>query len=408
MSHDETTIIIQDDEVIKKVPFWYGIPEMSIYRLIDHPNILKPIRGVAYNESVKSQLKSYIDIVTPLMETLTPELVRDIGVEMWFTDMLSALFYLSHVGISHNDIKLENMLFDKQSNKFVLFDFGFSTLMKWVQGRTGTQTTVAPEVLYRNFSDYPDKTRMIIDEKAEVYSLGITLYYVLTGSQPVYFDEDVYLHKDVEKMLSYRSNRTWLDEIDKDSKYYHIIDIMTKYDAKLRPTFLQLANMFSLNTIHQKLVPVKYKIQDKTIIDHVRVISVMMNKNTNLPVEILHPSLDKFFRQVIDIFANYLSSNTKLMTHFDEFVLISSSLRIVMYLYLGSKHLLPSSSFVYDYVDYFEPLMEKLGHDSDNDTKFEDYYGMSKDDFCYQYTVMFDITEKANVDVANSVNFVFY
>jgi len=87
-----------------------------------------------------------------------------------------ALAYVHALGILHRDIKPTNILFDRDYHLY-LTDFGIAS---WL-GETpvhnghvmGTPHYMAPEL----FDGY-------VDERSEVYSVGILLYQLLTGSLP--------------------------------------------------------------------------------------------------------------------------------------------------------------------------------------------------------------------------------
>jgi serine/threonine protein kinase len=92
--------------------------------------------------------------------------------------LLVALNYLESKDLIHRDIKPENIMFkDKTLQKVALVDFGFMTRADEYNKlftRCGTPGYVAPEVL----QDIP------YDTKADVYSLGILFYILLTKINP--------------------------------------------------------------------------------------------------------------------------------------------------------------------------------------------------------------------------------
>jgi serine/threonine protein kinase len=80
------------------------------------------------------------------------------------------------LGLLHRDIKPATILFDQDKNLY-LTDFGIGTWLGEKPGydghMMGTPHYIAPEILEGN-----------VDERSEVYSVGILLYEMLTGSVP--------------------------------------------------------------------------------------------------------------------------------------------------------------------------------------------------------------------------------
>ncbi|MFQ5505233.1 MAG: protein kinase, partial [Planctomycetota bacterium] len=103
------------------------------------------------------------------------ELVR------YFRDAARALQNLHEQGILHRDIKPANLMVTLEDQRAVLMDLGLAkivdadlTLTREEDGILGTPRYMPPEQL-RNRKDFP------VDARSDVYSLGATLYEMITG-----------------------------------------------------------------------------------------------------------------------------------------------------------------------------------------------------------------------------------
>ena len=97
--------------------------------------------------------------------------------------LCSGMEYLHKYGVVHRDLKPENIMLGKKEtlNVIKVMDFGLSKIMgpqeKAADG-FGTLCFVAPEVLIRK----------PYNKEVDIWSIGITLYYMLTGTLP--FDDE--------------------------------------------------------------------------------------------------------------------------------------------------------------------------------------------------------------------------
>jgi len=197
-----------------------------------HSNILKPSSAAAWLEidMETGNSKIGVNITTPKMNTVDREHVGARGISKWLSDMVAAITYLDSLHIYQNDIKLSNILYDASTDNYLLFDFDFATFgTDSLQYRWCSYQTMAPEVLQRN---YRNQKNIIIDSKSEVYSLGMVLYHIITGVQPLYVDDND-IGTNYNFMIKSRKDRVWLEYI-KTSKYYDLIEGMTRLDPQER------------------------------------------------------------------------------------------------------------------------------------------------------------------------------
>ena len=94
----------------------------------------------------------------------------------------AALGYLHGKRMNHLDVKPANMMID-HSGKLTLIDFGVAKHY----GEDGHQTTTTPMCISRGYSpieQYKDGGVSQFSPAADIYPLGATLYYLLTGTVP--------------------------------------------------------------------------------------------------------------------------------------------------------------------------------------------------------------------------------
>ena len=151
--------------------------------------------------------------------------------------ILNTLVYLNQMNIMHRDLKPDNIMFaDKdpnlESSPIKLIDFGLSAFTgqdEYVYKRCGTPGFVAPEVLKTKSTDFQTYTT-----KCDVYSVGITMYYMLSGKLP-------FNHQDYKEVIKYnREGRVNFDIANlhefKGTNAMDLMKLMLTNDANERPT----------------------------------------------------------------------------------------------------------------------------------------------------------------------------
>jgi len=123
-------------------------------------------------------------------------------------DVLSGLGYAHSQGLVHRDLKPSNVLVDKKGRARIM-DFGISIMAGAEKSLTAAGTTIgSPWYMSPEQILHPQR----VDQRADVYALGIVLYEMLTGSVP--FDgETDFVVKDQQLRSPVRDPRDTVPEV---------------------------------------------------------------------------------------------------------------------------------------------------------------------------------------------------
>jgi len=167
------------------------INEIKLLRTVDHPNLIH-LEAVYESENnfylvleicSGGNLKEYIKQNKLVSQEKSAYIMKNV---------LEGLQALHNKNIMHRDIKPENILFKtsnflEENGQIILADFGLATsndVSNYLLPRCGTPGFVAPEIL---LNDDPDVHYSL---KCDLFSVGVTLFMMLTGRMPYEGEEN--------------------------------------------------------------------------------------------------------------------------------------------------------------------------------------------------------------------------
>jgi serine/threonine protein kinase len=109
-------------------------------------------------------------------------------------DMINALYYLQQHEILHNDIKPNNIVYDRREKVHKLIDFGNAKMFRYADFSIGSYYISAPEVLARSIrdddlGDYLYLKQASIDSRSDMWSLACSVYMWFTNRPLVLFSD---------------------------------------------------------------------------------------------------------------------------------------------------------------------------------------------------------------------------
>ncbi|MBS4029118.1 MAG: serine/threonine protein kinase [Ignavibacteriales bacterium] len=152
--------------------------EADVQSKLIHPNIIR-LLSYAKEDDVYYMVLEYVE-GTPINKLIASSgAISEQHALFIFKQMLEGIDYLHFQGLLHRDINPRNVILDE--NEIVkLLDFGISKgfgdhFLDTTEREIGTLYYLAPELFAGNPA---------IDARIDIYSLGITLYEMLTGRVP--------------------------------------------------------------------------------------------------------------------------------------------------------------------------------------------------------------------------------
>src|SRR5215831_9344661 len=183
--------------------------EAQALATLDHSNIVR-IHDVGREGELYFIVMEYVDGMNLrdllVQNKLSPEQALRV-----VPQLCDALEYAHSRGVIHRDIKPENIILSR-SGEAKIADFGLAKIVKTENVETSiTQTNVVMGTADYMAPEQRDKTKAA-DHRADIYSLGVVFYELLTGELPVgRFDPPSH-----RKQLDQRLDDVVLKALEKD------------------------------------------------------------------------------------------------------------------------------------------------------------------------------------------------
>jgi len=158
------------------------IKEARILAEIHHPNVVNVLEVFKQNNTVYivmefisgHSLKYEVERNGIFSEEKLKKIIYVVG---------QALDYIHEKNILHLDIKPSNILID-QNNNPKLIDFGISKKYDLSNDQETSTTLIAASKGYASIEQYDSEGIQVFSPRPDIYSLGATMYYLVTGQVP--------------------------------------------------------------------------------------------------------------------------------------------------------------------------------------------------------------------------------
>jgi serine/threonine-protein kinase len=158
------------------------IREAEILSEIHHPNVVGVLEVFKQNNTVYivmefiagHSLRQEVEQNGVIDEGRLKKIIYKIG---------QALEYIHEKNILHLDIKPNNILIDKSGNP-KLIDFGISKRYGFSNDYETSTMLLAASKGYASVEQYDSDAMQVFSPRPDIYSLGATMYFLLTGQAP--------------------------------------------------------------------------------------------------------------------------------------------------------------------------------------------------------------------------------
>lgn len=158
--------------------------ESKAIAVLSHPNIVR-VYNVSFGDRLQYIVEEFVDGIT-LKEYIQQQRVINWKEAVHFTgQILAALQHAHDKGIVHQDIKPQNIML-LNDGTIKVTDFGIARF-----SRTDNNTTSENAIGSVHYISPEQARGEMTDDKADIYSVGVVLYEMITGQLPFQSDSAV-------------------------------------------------------------------------------------------------------------------------------------------------------------------------------------------------------------------------
>jgi serine/threonine protein kinase len=143
-----------------------------------HPNIVR-VLDIFQDNDTAYMVMEYVKGRTLKQKILMAGVMQESAAILLITQLLDAVQEVHQKGMLHRDIKPDNILVTDEG-RVVLIDFG--SAREFAEGKTSNQTAMITPG-YAPPEQYSDRAKR--GPFTDIYALGATMYYMLTGEKPL-------------------------------------------------------------------------------------------------------------------------------------------------------------------------------------------------------------------------------